>query len=107
MSRVCGKTGGRVAPARSHLFRLLAGNAERENCDAREHGRDRQFRVKRDGEVSDSNRNRTEWAVPFPFGFAGIAEGERFRVGVSQSESRSRSASTLLASRASASVDLF
>jgi hypothetical protein len=40
----------------SHRIRVFADRAQRENCDARVHGRDRQFRVKRGGEVSDQFR---------------------------------------------------
>jgi hypothetical protein len=41
------------ASASADLLGLFADRAERENCDARVHGRARQFRVERGGEVSD------------------------------------------------------
>ena len=44
---------GAVAPARARLLGVFGGRAERENCDVRVQGHDRQFRVEPDAEVSD------------------------------------------------------
>ena len=67
-------TGGESREPR--LFRLLDGKAERED-GRREGGRvaTGPARVKRDGEVSDSNRNGkgTAFAIPLPFDSRSVA----------------------------------